>query len=144
MGIVYQQLFFISLESHTYSVIQIYLSVNFCDGLKWQTVETLFCIVHCMASTYCYYYYMHLGTSRVEPAMNWCRGVVSYSVVVAWAPTTWVRKGLHFLISARKCVKSGEKYEIQGFLWYFEQFSPVQPPQLVLRSYAPELIPRHS
>ena len=46
MGIVYQQLFFISLLSHTYSAIQIYISVNFCDGLKWRTVEVLFCIVH--------------------------------------------------------------------------------------------------
>ena len=65
------------------------------------------------------------------------RGVVSYSVVGAWVPTTWVRKGLNSLISARKCVKSGEKSEIQGFWWYFEQFLPVQPPQLVFRSYAP-------
>ena len=39
MGIVYQQLFFfISLLSHTYSAIQIYISVNFCDGLKWQSI----------------------------------------------------------------------------------------------------------
>ena len=53
------------------------------------------------------------------------------------SPTTSVRKCRNSLISTRKCVKSGKKYEIQGFWWYFEQFLPVQPPQLVLRSYAP-------
>ena len=37
------------------------------------------------------------------------RGVVSYSVVGAWAPTTWVRKALKSLTWARKCVKSEEK-----------------------------------
>ena len=57
------------------------------------------------------------------------RGIASYSVVGA-SPLNLGQKRPKFLNFSEKCVKSGEKSEIQRGLWYFEQFLLVQPHNL--------------
>ena len=64
------------------------------------------------------------------------RGVVSYSVVEAWAPSTWVRKGVTSWTWTKKCVKSWEKSWISRILMGLRAVYPLQTPQPVSRSCA--------
>ena len=71
-----------------------------------------------------------------QPGCVAARGVVSYSVVGAWAPSTWVRKGVKSWTWTRKCVKFWEKSWISRILMGLWAVFPLQTPQLVSRSCA--------